>query len=304
MLSGVYGERIGDALGAVHLTAFALIAAYGFRGGVRLRWGSVFKHLAGALLAGAVMLGSVRGWLNHSVVNVEERDEVLTRMQLIEHPLDGVVLSAPAANPDPLKPGETLLQRIRRRGTIRVGFDEDTLPFAFFNRHHDLVGYDINMAHALARDLGVNLEFVPFDRATLAQQLSDDHFDLIMSGLVGTLERSEVMQHTRSYLDVNLALVVPDYRARNFKTLKSIQAIRPLRVGFVDLSRGFVDRIRTAILDVELVEIENNGDYFTGKAENLDALLISAESGSAFTLIYPGFEVVIPRELRVKLPLF
>ncbi len=304
LLSGVYGERIGDALGAMHLTAFALIAANGFRGRLQLRWRAVLKHLAVALLVAAVMLGFARVWLDHAVVAIEDRDEVLTRLQLIERPVDSVVLNEPAANPDPLKPGETLLQRIRRRGTIRAGFNEDKVPFAFFNRHHDLVGYDINMVHAFARDLGVKVEFVPFDRATLAQQLRDDHFDLVMSGLVGTLERSEVMQHTRSYLDVNLALVVPDYRARSFKTLQSIQAIRPLRVGFVDLSRGFVDRLRSAIPDAVLVEIKNNRDYFTGQAENLDALLISAESGSAFTLIYPEFEVVIPRELRVKLPLF
>jgi len=36
----------------------------------------------------------------------------------------------------------------------------------------------------------------------------------------------------------------------------------------------------------------------------LDALLISAESGSAYTLIYPEFEVVVPDGLQVSLPLF
>ncbi len=304
LLSGVYGERVGDALGAIHLTAFALIATYGFRGAIQLRWRAILRHFAAVLLVGALMLGLVRLWLDHSVGKVEDRDEVLTRMQLIESPVDAVVLAEPAPNPDPLKARETLLQRIRRRGTIRVGFNRDKLPFAFFNRHHDLVGYDINMAHALARDLGVKLEFVPFDRAALAQQLVDDHFDLVMSGLVGTLERSEIMQHTRAYLDVNLALVVPDHRARKFKTLKSIQSLRTPRIGFVDLSRGFVDRLRSALPDAELVEIGNNRDYFTDKTDNLDALLISAESGSAFTLIYPEFEVVVPPELQVKLPLF
>jgi Na+/H+-dicarboxylate symporter len=304
LLSGVYGERIGDALGAIHLTAFTLIAAVAFRGALQIHWGSIFKHLLAICLIGGLMLGSVRFWLSHSVGTIEQRNEVLLRMQLIERPEEHVVLQAAAVNPDPLTAGETLLQRIRRRGAIRVGFNQDKLPFAFFNANNDLVGYDINMVHALARDLGVRIEFVPFDRATLAEQLAADHFDLVMSGLVGTLERSEVMQHTRSYLDVNLALVVPDYRTRSFRTLDSIRAIEQLRIGFVDLSRGFVNRLRDAIPDAQLVEIANNRDYFTGKANNLDALLISAESGSAFTLIYPKFEVVVPRELSVQLPLF
>ncbi len=71
-------------------------------------------------------------------------------------------------------------------------------------------------------------------------------------------------------------------------------------ISVVDSSIGCGKRLPAA----ELVEIANNGDYFTGKVADLDALLISAESGSAFTLIYPEYEVVVPRELRVKLPLF
>ena len=39
-------------------------------------------------------------------------------------------------------------------------------------------------------------------------------------------------------------------------------------------------------------------------AVELDALLISAESGAAYTLLYPGFQVVVPTDLRVSLPLF
>ena len=36
LVSGVFGERIGDALGAIHLTAFSLIATFGFRN--QLTW--------------------------------------------------------------------------------------------------------------------------------------------------------------------------------------------------------------------------------------------------------------------------
>ena len=68
-------------------------------------------------------------------------------------------------------PGESILDRIRRRGVIRVGYNEDKLPFAYFNNQDELVGLDVNMAHALARDLGVRIEFVRFDRRTLATQL-------------------------------------------------------------------------------------------------------------------------------------
>jgi ABC-type amino acid transport substrate-binding protein len=187
---------------------------------------------------------------------------------------------------------------------IRVGFNEDKMPFAFFNRQNALVGYDINMAHALARDLGVRIEFVRFNRDTLVKQLRDDHFDVVMSGLVGTLERAEKMQHTSGYMDVNLSLVVPDYRARKFKTLESIREMDALRIGFVDLSRGFVNRVRRSLPEAEIVRVKNIRDFFDGKTRSLDALLVSAETGSAFSLLYPDFEVVVPKEIHAKLPLF
>jgi hypothetical protein len=125
-----------------------------------------------------------------------------------------------------------------------------------------------------------------------------------MSGLVGTLERSEVMQHSTSYMDVNLGLVVPDYRVRDYRSLSSIREISDLKIGFVDLSRGFVSRLKKELPDARLVEIAKNRDYFERTDISIDALLISAESGSAFTLLYPQFEVAVPVDLEVKLPLF
>ena len=70
------------------------------------------------------------------------------------------------------------------------------------------------------------------------------------------------------------------------------------------LSRGFVDRLQTALPQAQLIEIPTNRQFFDEGFQELDALLISAESGSVFTLLYPEFEVVVPTDLRVTLPLF
>jgi Na+/H+-dicarboxylate symporter/ABC-type amino acid transport substrate-binding protein len=304
LLSGVYCERLGDALGVMHLVAFSAITTCAFTGRLRLNGWKILKTL---MLLTAVCLGLVlilRTGLRQSVSYLEGREEFIGHMQLLEEPVKHEVFLEAAANPDPLRAGETLLERIRRRGIIRVGYNEDKLPFSYFNVRDELVGFDINMAHALARDLGVRIEFVPFERARLVQQLEDDCFDVVMSGLVGTLERSEQMQHTRPYMDVTLSLVVPDYRVRSFRAINSIREIDGLKIGFVDLSHGFVERLQSMLPDAELVELPTNRDFFEREHRELDALLISAESGSAFTLLYPDFEVVVPDGDRVSLPLF
>jgi hypothetical protein len=46
------------------------------------------------------------------------------------------------------------------RGWRRFCYGPDSLPFAFRNGSGDLVGFNVEMAHLLARDLGVTLEFV------------------------------------------------------------------------------------------------------------------------------------------------
>jgi len=44
-------------------------------------------------------------------------------------------------------------------------------------------------------------------------------------------------------------------------------------------------------------------EYFVGDGQHADALLLSAEGGSAWCLLYPQFQVVAPRPRVVKQPL-
>ena len=99
-------------------------------------------------------------------------------------------------------------------------------------------------------------------------------------------------------------MVAPDYRVRKFCSLDSLRSQQDLKIGFVDLSRSFVDRLQMALPNAELVELSTSQQFFDGNQPELDAFLTSAESGSAFTLLYPEFEVVVPDGLEVSLPLF
>ncbi len=304
LMSGVYCERLGDMLGAMHLVALTIITTSAFMGWLRLRRLEILRMLAFLTAICVALILTLRVGLQYSVEFMEDREEFIASLQLLEGAVHSQVFTEAAPNPDPLLPGESLLERVRRRGVIRVGYNEDKLPFAYFNTHNELVGFDINMAHALARDLGVRIEFVRFERSLLEQQLQEDCFDVVMSGLVGTLERSEHMMHTQPYMDVTLSLVVPDYRVRKFRTFDSMREIEDLTIGFVDLSRGFVHRLQLLLPNANLVKLPTNTDFFEKAYRQCDALLISAESGSAFSLFYPDFEVVVPDTNRVSLPLF
>jgi Na+/H+-dicarboxylate symporter/ABC-type amino acid transport substrate-binding protein len=304
MLSAVYCGRLGDALGVMHLVTFTLLSISAYNGTLRLSVWRLVTFMLGTCILGLAGLAALRVSLASSLKYVEKKDEIIAHMQLLEKLVPYTVMSVQGPNPEPLRPGEGLLGRIRRRGIIRIGFNEEKLPFAYFNSHGSLVGLDINMAHQLARDMGVAIEFVRYDRDRLADALRNDHFDVVMCGLIGTIERSEQMQHTEPYMNVTMALVAPDHRIRDFASLENIRQLGPLKIGVAEVSNSFADRLRALLPHVELVHLRTDREYFEGAWQDLEGLLISAESGSAFTLLYPDFEVIVPSGARVAAPLF
>jgi ABC-type amino acid transport substrate-binding protein len=219
------------------------------------------------------------------------------------------VLVAAEPNPVPLAVGESPLDRINDRGVIRIGFHPDHLPYSYFNQAGHLVGFDIGMAHMLALDLGVHIEFAPFDFDTLAQQMQDDHFDIAMAGVPGNALRSEQMNVSDPYLFVTMSLVVPDHRDNEFATFDAIRELGAITFG---MHRDFAYRLerarsdlKTYAPDAELIVLDSYRDFFEqkGTGKGVDALITSAEGGSAWTLLYPAYQVATPLGDDVSFPL-
>ena len=112
--------------------------------------------------------------------------------------------------------GTSTLDAVRETGVIRVGYFEDSLPYAFMNRRGELVGFDVEMALQLARDLGVDAEMVRVDRSVLARGLDRSACDVLMSGVAVTADRALRVQFSSPYLDETVAFIVPDNLAGAF----------------------------------------------------------------------------------------
>jgi len=82
------------------------------------------------------------------------------------------------------------LDGIRARGVLRVGTTGDYTPFSLKTADGKLVGADIDMAHALADNIGVSIEFVPTTWGTLLGDFSAGRFDIAVGGVTITPERA------------------------------------------------------------------------------------------------------------------
>lgn len=308
LLTGVYCGRLSDALGAMDLFAFAALVAAMSSGLLRVQWGRLIFVLASSVLVIGIAIVGVRSYLGSVMEDSPDKAGLVTSMQLMGTPVPHTIIREAAPNPEPVQQGESRLDRINRRGIVRVGVDPDSLPFAFFNASGDLVGFDVDMAHELARDLGVEIEFVIFDKQLLKQAIEADHLDIAMTGVPGTIGLSRTFRFSDPYLFVTPALVVPDHLDVEFTTLSGIRQLDDPRIAIhVDLAEleTFQQTVARYLPGAEIVVIDDAQDFFEQKnqGKGTAAFLTDAESGSAWTLINPGYQVVTPFPRSVTIPL-
>ena len=302
LLSSVFAGGLSDLVGAMHLVTFTILTTSVITGLIRFNRMKLVALLVFTGLLTSAMIGTTRLVLTTDGSQAFGKEQVLDGMRLLQQEQPAKVLERALPNPVPLRPEQSRLSRIRERGVIRVGFQPDHLPFSFLNRSGDLVGLDVDLAHRLARDLGVDIEFVPFSVTTLPEQLAGDHFDVAMSGVPATTRRSAQMMLTDPYMDATFALVVPDYLKQDFADLRTIRRRGPFNLGVLARS-VFAEQISENFPTAKVSELESENQFFETPGRKMDALLTSAEGGAAWTLIYPSYTVVNPFPRPLKVPL-
>ena len=117
-----------------------------------------------------------------------------------------------------------------------------------------------------------------------------------------TTERARELLLSDSYLDETMALVVPDHQRDRFATWEQIR----------DRARADDRGARCALLRAQAARAaagrhphdQHDVDaWFAGGAPGVDALALPAERGSAWTLRYPAYSVVVPGPDPIRVPL-
>ena len=299
LATGVINSRVGSLVAAVHTLTVALLVACAVSGHLHWRRGPMLKFAGITAVLVITVLGGTRLVMARGVSQEYTKDRVLAAMHLLQQPVPATVARelspAPATTLPPL-------ETIEARNVLRVGYLPDALPFAFFNQSGDLVGFDVELAHRLAREMGVSLAFVPMDRARLAEQLADGYCDLVMSGMVVTTNRARALLFSDSYLDETLALIVPDGQRERFASWDAIRDLGAVRIVAPDVPY-YVTKLRD-LLPQAMVKTEAGGiEGLLRHAATSDALLLPAERGSAWTLMYPQYSVVVPGPDPIRVPL-
>jgi ABC-type amino acid transport substrate-binding protein len=86
--------------------------------------------------------------------------------------------------------GSPVLSRVTGDGVLRVGMSVDQPPFNMRAGDKSVIGFDVDLAHAMADAMSVRLEIVEMPFANLLEALVDERVDMVISGVTITLERA------------------------------------------------------------------------------------------------------------------
>ena len=302
MASGILVARFGTLASTMQTFVIAVLGALAVAGLLRIRVRSLVTAAFLTVAWLAVFVVGGRAYFQYALEGAYDKDQIIAQMQLMSAGPSAVVhdVLPPSPDPDPSRP---TLERIRLRGFIRVGHVPGSLPYAFFNGKGEMVGFDAAMAHDLARELGVDLEFVPVAPEEYASALDEGRVDILMSAIVVSPQRVETMGQSTPYMDMTLAFLVNDHLREDFGSREAIQKLEAPRIGVFDFLPYFVEIVKQIAPNAVLVPVQTPEEFLDDTEDRFDALEFTAEMGSAYSLLYPQFSVAIPHPDVVKLPL-
>lgn len=110
------------------------------------------------------------------------------------------------------------LDQLRRNGRLRIGCEATYPPFTF-REAGVIVGYDVELATAMCRDLGVQAEFIDTQWSGVIPALYAGRFDIIMSSMSYTRARMERVAFSLPYTEAGQSLLI---RARDAGTIRAL----------------------------------------------------------------------------------
>jgi polar amino acid transport system substrate-binding protein len=200
-----------------------------------------------------------------------------------------LVLALLAVACGPKAPQGKALERIRAAGVLRWGGDiQGGEPYVYDDPRQPghLIGFEVELAAALARELGVRAEFVQNDWANLVPSLERGTFDVVMNGLEVTESRTGRVLYTYPYYVFAERLMV---RRGETQIRADLASLKGRRVGTLANSLAF-EMLRGTAEPVVYDGVEEPyADLLSGRT---DAVLLDDIIATRYGVPKPGLEVL------------
>ena len=110
----------------------------------------------------------------------------------------------------------SLIDKVLDRGVLRVGFSS-FVPWAMQDKDGEFIGFEVDVARRLAKDLGVELQLVPTRWSGIIPALLADKFDIIIGSMSVTPERNLKGNFTIPYDYATIEVVANKEKTRGMR---------------------------------------------------------------------------------------
>ncbi|MFL0197555.1 ABC transporter substrate-binding protein [Clostridium sp. WILCCON 0269] len=119
------------------------------------------------------------------------------------------------------------LEKVKKAGVLKIGLEDSFPPMEFRDSKNVLKGFDVDMANAIGKKLGVKTEFVCTEFNGIVLALKSGKFDAIISGMSITDDRKKQIDFSEPYVMSGQIVVVKDENT----TIKSVSDLKGKTVG-------------------------------------------------------------------------
>jgi len=130
-------------------------------------------------------------------------------------------------------PQQGTLQRVLNTHTLRVGVSLFT-PWTLKNKKGELIGFEIDVANQLAKDLGVRVEYTVFNWKDIIPAIQTQKIDIIVAGITITPQRALQVSFSQPYAESGVGLATNISLTKEFTGVQDLN--RP-RVSIAAISK-------------------------------------------------------------------
>ncbi|MDB9493701.1 transporter substrate-binding domain-containing protein [Spirulina subsalsa CS-330] len=165
--------------------------------------------------------------------------------------------------------------------TLVMGTSADYPPYEFKDQGGEIVGFDVDIATAIAEELNYELEIRDMDFDTLIDALAAEEVDFVMAGMSPTAERLERVDFTQRYYE-NESVIV----ALGSDPITTVDELQGKTIGAQE--KTIQAEAVAAMEGITLVPMAKVGELIQGlKAETVDAIVVERNVAEKYTASNP-----------------
>ncbi|WP_244834750.1 transporter substrate-binding domain-containing protein [Clostridium sp. BJN0001] len=179
----------------------------------------------------------------------------------------------------------SLLSQIKSKGKIVVGTSSGTgyVPYTFTDpKTNKIVGIDIELANAIAKEIGVDLEIQDMTFSAVLASIPTNKIDIAIAGICETEERKKSVDFSDIYLNSEQKILI---RKEDKDKLKTLNDFKGKSVG-AQKATSQEKLANSEITDANVLAIEKVPDVILElKNKKIDGLVIEGVVAQQYMLV-------------------